>query len=156
MNDVWGGIDDDALAALEDEAMARGAGSNSGAATDLLHAATDLFRQHWGHDELKPNQRAAIRAVLEQRDCLVIAPTGGGKSVCFQIPPLVTRKPAVVVSPLVALMQDQVTALQLRDIKAVMLGSAQTDSSAEERALAGEFSLVYVTPEKAHLLLHSC
>ena len=110
--------------------------------------ASALLREHWGHSVLRASQRLAIRCALEARDCLVVAPTGGGKSVCFQLLPLLTGRPVVIVTPLVALMHDQVAAASARGMRAVYLGSSQTDASSEARASRGEFDLVYVTPEK--------
>jgi RecQ family ATP-dependent DNA helicase len=104
--------------------------------------------EHWGHSTLRPSQREAISHVLAGRDCLVVAPTGAGKSVCFQLPPLLTGKLSVVVTPIVALMQDQVSSATARGIRATFLGSSQRDPSVERRILQGEFDLVYVTPEK--------
>ena len=79
---------------------------------------------------------------------LLVAATGAGKSVTFQLPPLVAGKTAIVVSPLIALMQDQVAALTERGIRATFLGSAQTDASVGPRVADGEFQLVYLSPEK--------
>lgn len=75
--------------------------------------------------------------------------TGGGKSLCFQIPPLVLNKPAIVISPLISLMQDQVMALNARGIKACFLGTAQTDQRITEDAWAGKYKFIYITPELA-------
>lgn len=110
--------------------------------------ASALLLEHWGHGQLRPSQLSAIAAALDGRDCLVIAPTGAGKSVCYQLPPLLTGKPTVIVTPLVALMHDQVAGALSRGLSAVYLGGSQRDASAEARAAAGEFDLVYVTPEK--------
>ena len=90
--------------------------------------ASALLREHWGHSVLRASQRLAIRCALEARDCLVVAPTGGGKSVCFQLLPLLTGRPVVIVTPLVALMHDQVAAASARGMRAVYLGSSQTDA----------------------------
>ena len=113
----------------------------------LEQKAHQKLREHWGHTEFRANQLDALQAVLRGQDCLVVMATGSGKSLCYQLVPLVTGVPAVVVSPLIALMQDQVLALQARGVRAVLLGSAQADRTAEARAMAGEYDLVYVTPE---------
>ena len=110
--------------------------------------ARDLLYKHWGHAVLRPLQLEAISCALHGRDCLVIAPTGAGKSVCYQLPPLLTGKPSVIVTPLVALMQDQVASATSRGLRATFLGASQRDGTMEARAAAGEFDLVYVTPEK--------
>jgi ATP-dependent DNA helicase RecQ len=133
-------FDDDALLALDVDAItARHRG--------VEQAAQEKLREHWGHTEFRDNQLEALRAVLNGQDCLVVMATGSGKSLCFQLAPLVAGKPAVVVSPLIALMQDQVLALKARGVRAVLLGSAQADRTAEARAMAGDYDLVYVTPE---------
>ena len=113
----------------------------------LEQKARQKLREHWGYAEFRDNQLDALQAVLRGQDCLVVMATGSGKSLCYQLVPLVTGVPAVVVSPLIALMQDQVLALQARGVRAVLLGSAQADRTAEARAMAGEYDLVYVTPE---------
>lgn len=111
----------------------------------------DLLRHHWGYDSFLPNQAEAIQAVLDRRDSLVILPTGGGKSMCFQLPALALDGMAVVVSPLLALMKDQVDALVANGISALTLNSAQ---SADERRRAqqairdGQVKLLYVSPER--------
>jgi len=110
--------------------------------------ASALLLEHWGHSTLRPAQLEALACALDGRDCLVIAPTGAGKSVCYQLPPLLTGKVSVVVTPLVALMQDQVASATSRGLRATFLGASQRDGTMEARATAGEFDLVYVTPEK--------
>ena len=94
-------------------------------------------------------QRKVISALLSGKDCLVVHPTGSGKSLCFQFPPVFEGKKAIVVTPTISLMQDQVTNLEEKGIKAVYLGSAQLDVSVEDHALSpgSDVSLVFVTPE---------
>src|SRR3712207_42802 len=96
-----------------------------------LARAEALLREHFGHPSFRPAQRPVLRSVLAGRDTLGVLPTGGGKSVCFQIPALVLGGLTVVVSPLVSLMQDQVAAARARRIPAAALTSGTT---AEERA----------------------
>lgn len=118
----------------------------------LQHAwedrARSMLRMHWGHEHLRDKQREAISAVLAGHDCLVLLATGRGKSVCYQLVPLITGRPTIVISPLISLMTDQVAALSSRGVHAVLLGSAQHDPLAEERAACGEYDLIYMTPEK--------
>lgn len=94
-------------------------------------------------------QADAIETVLSGNDALVVMPTGGGKSVCYQIPPLVKKRTCLVVSPLISLMEDQVQALNLRNIPACYLGSAQSSKQVKDDAMAGKYMFVYVTPELA-------
>lgn len=102
-----------------------------------------------------PYQKAIIQRILEGSDCLVVMGTGSGKSLCYQVPPLITDKIAIVISPLVALMQDQVMALKKRGIKAEYLSSVQADSTVQRNeevqrnAEVGNLSILYMTPERA-------
>src|SRR5512140_2123737 len=80
-------------------------------------------RRYWGFDSLRPLQEQAIRAGLEQRDSLVVMPTGGGKSLCYQVPPELAQRTDVVVSPLISLMKDQVDGLRACGYPAVALYS---------------------------------
>ena len=83
--------------------------------------ALSILKQHWNHDAFRNPQDQIIEAVLAQKDCLALLPTGGGKSICFQVPILVQAGICLVISPLVALMKDQVENLQKRNIKALAL-----------------------------------
>ena len=113
--------------------------------------AREAVRRTFGFDSLRPLQDRAIRAALDGRDSLVVMPTGGGKSLCYQAPALVTEGLVVVVSPLISLMKDQVDGLRTNGVTAGMLCSTQ---EAEERrntqwALErGELDLLYVAPER--------
>ena len=102
----------------------------------------------YGYSAFRGVQAQAIDAACTGSDVLVVMATGGGKSLCYQIPPLVLGRAAVVVSPLVSLMQDQVMALEARGLAACYLGSAQTDAGIWDRL--GDFQYVYVTPETAN------
>jgi superfamily II DNA helicase RecQ len=88
-----------------------------------------------------PPTQAAIRGVMAGRDQMVVMATGGGKSLVYQVAPLAAGRPAVVVSPLISLMQDQVMALTARGVKAAYLGSAQADAGVAAAAWAGEYSV---------------
>lgn len=115
-------------------------------------AALQLLKTYFGYDSFRPLQADIIDAVsTQQRDVLVLMPTGGGKSVCYQLPALLSDGLCVVVSPLIALMKDQVEGLQLNGIAAAYLNSTQTDTEQrhiERKALNGELKLLYVSPEK--------
>ncbi|MBN1491758.1 MAG: DNA helicase RecQ [Phycisphaerae bacterium] len=111
----------------------------------------ETVRQYWGFDTLRPLQAEAIRAGLEQRDSLVVLPTGGGKSLCYQVPAAMTGKTDVVVSPLIALMKDQVDALRQCGYPAAALhsGLAVSERRQNEREIAaGKCRLVFVAPER--------
>ena len=116
-----------------------------------LDAARALLRERYGHDDFRLQQAGAIEALLAGRDALVLMPTGGGKSLCYQIPALLRPGTGVVVSPLIALMADQVRALEQIGLRAAFLNSSQT--AAERRAVeaalrAGELDLLYLAPER--------
>ncbi len=116
-----------------------------------LDEARRLLRHHFGHPDFRPAQLPVIQSILAGRDTLAVLPTGGGKSVCFQIPALVAGGLTVVVSPLIALMQDQVTAACARGIAAAALHSA-IDQRERDRIRAGlqerTLRLLYVSPER--------
>lgn len=108
----------------------------------------ECLQSNFGHNEFRPKQWDIIRTIIEEkRDNCVIMPTGYGKSLCFQFPAVFTNGITLVVSPLISLMQDQVRSLRVANIPACFLGSAQTDKTIVSRVLAGEFRLVYVSPE---------
>jgi ATP-dependent DNA helicase RecQ len=120
-------------------------------ATSLPQDLLDAVERVWGFSTLRPLQAEAIAATLERRDALVVLPTGGGKSLCYQAPPLVTDEVTVVVSPLIALMKDQVDALQLNGYPAAGLHSACTEEElarARQGLAAGEIRLLFVSPER--------
>ncbi|WP_266364253.1 DNA helicase RecQ [Tellurirhabdus rosea] len=111
----------------------------------------DVLKRYYGYDRFRPMQEAIVQSVLDGRDTLVLMPTGGGKSVCFQIPALMRPGVCVVVSPLIALMKDQVEALLLNGIPAAYLNSTQSASEQrqiESEAASGRLKLLYVSPEK--------
>ena len=114
---------------------------------------TAALHQHFGFPGFRPGQREACEAALADRDVMVVMPTGSGKSLCYQLPALLRDDLTVVVSPLVALMQDQVEALAARGLgDRVALVNAQQDAGANaeviRRAAAGELKLLYVAPER--------
>ena len=110
-----------------------------------------LILHHWGIDKLRALQEPAIRAVLSGRDSLVVMPTGGGKSLCYQAPAVLRNDTTVVISPLISLMKDQVDSLQACGIKAFQLDSSQTVSQRSEyvkEIKQGLVSLLFVSPER--------
>jgi ATP-dependent DNA helicase RecQ len=109
------------------------------------------LRERFGYDAFRPGQERAVESVLERRDTLVVLPTGGGKSLCYQVPALLLPGLTVVLSPLISLMKDQVDALEARGLPATYLNS--TLSGAEigtrmRRVRRGEIKLLYVAPER--------
>src|SRR5450756_2522125 len=129
--------------------------SRSSAASDVykrqLEDILGVVRRYWGFGELRPMQEQAIRAGLERRDSVVVMPTGGGKSLCYQVPPELARRTDIVVSPLISLMKDQVDGLRACGYPAAALYSgidAATLRDTEQDIAAGKFRLVFVAPER--------
>ena len=123
---------------------------NSLSLDTVLTQATRIatLAEYFNHTSFTKFQQEIIDAVLAKKDTIVIQPTGSGKSLCFQFPPVHEQKKAIVVTPTISLMQDQVKNIVQKGIQAVYLGSAQLDKTAEDRAFADDsISLVYVTPE---------
>ncbi|MBE9076844.1 DNA helicase RecQ [Romeria aff. gracilis LEGE 07310] len=109
------------------------------------------LKHFFGYDQFRHQQRAVIERSLKGKDALVVMPTGGGKSLCYQLPALLRIGVTVVVSPLIALMQDQVTALQDNGIAATFLNSTlppQVQRQREQQLLSGDIRLLYVAPER--------
>lgn len=112
------------------------------------------LKHYFGYDQFRAGQQQVIEAALQQQDLMVVMPTGGGKSLCFQLPGLLLPGLTVVISPLIALMQDQVTTLQVNDIPATFLNSSIDAATARQRiaeVFSGKIKLLYVAPER---LLH--
>lgn len=116
-----------------------------------MKSAHSILEHVFGYDAFRGQQQAIIDTLIEGRDALVIMPTGGGKSLCYQIPALARDGCGVVISPLIALMQDQVDALQAAGVKAGFLNSSLTMEQAndiEQMLLNGELELLYIAPER--------
>ena len=123
----------------------------NGHRSPLPAAVGELLSRWWGFEQLRPLQADAIAAALAGRDSLVVMPTGGGKSLCYQLPPLVGDSTDVVVSPLVALMKDQVDALESIGYPAAALYAGMSDGeriSIRNRLEAGELRLLFTAPER--------
>ena len=118
---------------------------------DLLSRATQVLHQVWGYSAFRGPQADIIGHVAGGADALVLMPTGGGKSLCYQVPALVREGMGVVVSPLIALMQDQVAALREAGVRAEFLNSSLSwaeQQRVEKRVRAGEVEILYVAPER--------
>ncbi|PID93084.1 MAG: recombinase RecQ [Bacteroidetes bacterium] len=110
-----------------------------------------ILKQHWGYEDFRPLQEEVIRSVYEKKDCLALMPTGGGKSLTFQIPTLAMEGICIVVTPLIALMKDQVDQLRARNIKALSIHSGMSRNEilvTLDNAVFGDFKFLYVSPER--------
>lgn len=111
----------------------------------------DVLQEYWGYESFRPKQENIVNAALEGRDVLAILPTGGGKSVCFQVPAMMREGIAIVVTPLIALMKDQVQNLSRRGIKALCVNAGMGRREVEltlNNAAYGDFKFLYVSPER--------
>jgi ATP-dependent DNA helicase RecQ len=111
----------------------------------------DILRRYWGYDQFRPLQEDIVKAVLKGNDVLALLPTGGGKSVCYQVPALIREGIAIVVSPLIALMQDQVGQLRKKGIPVLILQNGMTFPEIRktlEQAAYGPFKFLFVSPER--------
>jgi ATP-dependent DNA helicase RecQ len=116
-----------------------------------LQNATQALKKYFGYDQFRPLQADIIQAVYDNRDVLVLMPTGGGKSICYQIPAVTLEGTAVVISPLIALMKDQVEGLSANGISAAYINSSMDAAQirrVEDAALDGHIRILYVSPEK--------
>ncbi|WP_430391137.1 DNA helicase RecQ [Dyella sp. 20L07] len=117
----------------------------------MLSSPLDILHSVFGYTQFRGQQQAIVDQLIEGGDALVLMPTGGGKSLCYQIPALVRQGTGIVVSPLIALMQDQVDALREAGVSAAYLNSsldAEDQREVERQLLAGELNLLYVAPER--------
>src|SRR5262245_62054050 len=115
---------------------------------DSLDSLKHIIERHWGYRTFRPLQESAMRAVLAGRDSLVVLPTGGGKSLCYQAPAVLRGGTTVVVSPLIALMKDQVDGLQACGVPAVQLDSSlspEERTANEYELLQGNIRLLFVS-----------
>jgi ATP-dependent DNA helicase RecQ len=115
--------------------------------TELL----GTLRRHWGYDSFRPLQERIVRSILDGQDSCVVMPTGGGKSLCYQLPAVMLGRTAIVVSPLIALMQDQAAQLDQMGIPAAVLNSSlpnEKQTQVIRKAAEGEYRLLYLSPER--------
>lgn len=116
-----------------------------------MQEAKEVLKHYFGYDQFRPGQEEIIANVLAKKDTIVLMPTGGGKSICYQVPGLVMPGISVVVSPLIALMKDQVVALQGNGVQAAFLNSSQSSKEqqqVEQLCYDGVLKMLYVSPEK--------
>ena len=119
--------------------------------TQTLEKAQAALREYFGFENFRAGQSEVIEAILEGHDTVVVMPTGGGKSLCYQLPALMKEGATVVVSPLIALMKDQVDALQARGLPATFINSSIDFEEQKARISGvgrGAYKLVYVAPER--------
>ncbi len=116
-----------------------------------MKALDEILKKHWNYDTFRPQQLAVIESILSGKDTLALLPTGAGKSICFQVPTIFQRGICVVISPLIALMQDQVKDLVSKNLKAVLLGSQLSpyeESIVFKDIAAKKYQFIYCSPEK--------
>lgn len=123
------------------------------AATDITttHALEAALKQYWGYDSFRPLQQEAMEAAMNRRDSLVVLPTGGGKSLCYQVPAVCRDGMAIVVSPLIALMKDQVDALTACGVPAAFVNSSLSVEERRQvarRVSSGELKMLFAAPER--------
>ena len=111
----------------------------------------EVLKKYWGFDKFRPGQKEIVESIVSGKDTLALLPTGGGKSICFQVPALMLDGLTLVISPLIALMKDQVDGLMNKKINAAFLNSGQSREEINnilENALQGHYKLLYVSPER--------
>ena len=116
-----------------------------------MKSPKDILDQYWGFDQFRPKQEDIIKSVLDGKDTLALLPTGGGKSICFQIPAIAMDGICIVVSPIIALMKDQVANLKRREIQAMCITSENSYREVDamfDRCIFGDIKFLYLSPER--------
>lgn len=118
---------------------------------DYSAELSDALRRYWGYESFRPRQERIVNSLLQGKDVAVVMPTGGGKSLCYQLPAAISNGTAIVISPLISLMQDQAAQLAQMGIPAAVLNSsfsAQDQSQTVRDAVKGHYRLLYLSPER--------
>ena len=117
----------------------------------MPNSIKNILKQYWGYDSFRPKQEDIINSVLQKKDTIALLPTGGGKSICYQVPGMASEGITIVISPLIALMKDQIEALNSKNIPAIALTSElnekETDLALDD-CVYGEYKFLYISPEK--------
>src|SRR5690606_34159707 len=119
----------------------------------MENKSLSILKQYWGHERFRPLQEEIIESVLQGRDTLALMPTGGGKSICFQVPTLQLEGICIVVSPLIALMKDQVESLRKKGIEAVAIFSGMSKREVDitlDNCVYGRIKFLYLAPERLY------
>src|SRR5689334_21409648 len=136
---------------LDDAVATNGRQASPMTSPTTIEQARAALKEHFGYPAFRPGQEAAVESVLAGRDTLVVLPTGGGKSLCYQVPALILPKLTVVISPLISLLKDQVDELDARGLPATFVNSTLSSSQVSDRlarAVRGDVTLLYVAPER--------
>ena len=118
--------------------------------------ANEILQKYWGHSSFRPLQEEIVRDVINGQDCLALLPTGGGKSICFQVPGIIREGITIVISPLIALMQDQVQSLKKNGLKATAITSVMSYREIDvalDNAVFQGIDFLYVSPERLQTTL---
>lgn len=116
-----------------------------------MNKPLNILKKHWGYDHFRPQQKEVVDAVLKGEDVLVLLPTGGGKSICFQIPAIIMEGVCLVITPLIALMKDQVYQLRQRGIKATAIHAGMNKREIDitlDNCIYGDYRFLYLSPER--------
>ncbi|HXS38512.1 MAG TPA: RecQ family ATP-dependent DNA helicase, partial [Flavipsychrobacter sp.] len=116
-----------------------------------MYHTEEILHKHWGYNDFRPLQKEIIESILNTKDTLALLPTGGGKSICYQLPALIKEGFCLVISPLIALMQDQVARLNTLDIPAATIHAGMHYNEVKRtlnNMIHGPFKLLYVSPER--------
>ena len=117
----------------------------------MISKPLQILQKYWGYDAFRPMQEEIIQSALASKDTLALLPTGGGKSICFQVPAMCQEGICIVISPLIALMRDQVQQLNKRDIKAEAIYSGMTYTTIDrilDNCIYGDIKFLYLSPER--------